>query len=331
MTTPKVSYKTITPEEAHVLLKRSKRKNVPVKKSKIDQYARDMINDKWDPNNSQAVSIDTEENIVNGHQRLRACIQAGKPFRTLFITGVPPETFQREDTGRSRDAGHYFALLGEKHYLELAAGSRAMYFWERGMWKLVATAGVQYFIPNEDLLEEVERRPELRKAAAWYAKVKQQLRGRFTAGAAISLWVLGRGHPRHEDFWKEVAERLTADRESPAYNLNRRVDAAKAQGKNLTKIATLALLTKAWNFYSAGETTRLSFDVTNEAVPQPITELVPALLPKEEERELIVTTPKTIKKPRPVDVTKVLKVVPKPEKKPRPKKGPKLRGGLNSA
>ena len=41
--TPQVRYKTITPEEATVLLRRSSRKNVPTKKRKIDQYARDLI------------------------------------------------------------------------------------------------------------------------------------------------------------------------------------------------------------------------------------------------------------------------------------------------
>ena len=62
---------------------------------------RAMIADKWDCFNSQAVSTDTKENIVNGHQRLMACVQAGVPFRTLLITGVPPETFANEATGRA--------------------------------------------------------------------------------------------------------------------------------------------------------------------------------------------------------------------------------------
>lgn len=336
---PNVRYKTITPEEAYVILRRSKRKNVPVKKRKIDEYARVMWhshhnpegNIKWDEFNSQAVSIDTNEDIVNGHQRLMACRQAGVPFRTLFITGVPPESFKTEDTGRTRDAGHFFAIAGEKNYVALASGSRAALAFDRGQWRLAATTsgGGNISVPYEELAAEVERRPDLRQAAAYYdAKCQIALRGRLKAGAMICLYAMGIGHKAHAEFWKELVERLSVDKKSPAYQLNRRIDYVKARGGNLSAIHQLALLTKAWNQYSSDDWKNvLVWDPNGEKFPQPLTDWKPELVVPEDQ-ELITVTPPTVKRPRPADGPPKLKVVPKPEKR---KKGPKLRGGLGAS
>lgn len=328
---PQVRYKTITPEEAQVYLRRSKRKNVPVKKRKIDQYARDMLGGKWDCYNSQAVSIDVNSDIVNGHQRLMACVQAGVPFRTLLITGVPPESFKTEDTGRSRDAGHFFAVLGEKFYVQLAAGARALYAWERGMWRQAATAsgGGSLSVANEELAEEVERRPQLRAAAEFAAnRAMNAIRGRFKYGMIVGLHALTQDHPRHADFWKELVDRLSTDKKSPAYQLNRRIDMVKSRGANLSGLTTLALLTKAWNQYASGDWKELVWFADKEPVPNPLTDLKPALLPPDETPAdiVVVATPK-VSRPKPADGSPVLKVIPKPEKV---KKGPKLRGGLGA-
>lgn len=325
---PTVRYRTITPEEASVYLRRSKRKNVPTKKSKIDQYARDMLGGKWDPYNSQAVSIDWNEDIVNGHQRLMACVQAGVPFRTMLITGVPPDTFATEDTGRTRDAGHYFALLGEKNYFALAAAARSLYLWERGMWQWAASPMTRIFIPNEALKEELDRRPRLREAADLLSNNGKVLKGRFPFGVLGALYVLTADHPRHKTFWAELVERVGGEKGSPAWQLNRRIDMAKASQARLSGPALLALLTKAWNFYSAGLTKELIWSPKKEkTLPQPTTDLVPALLPPADgpAAEIITTSP--VPKRRPAAGPPVLKVVPAP--KPRAKKV-KLRGGLGS-
>ena len=330
MEQPKICYKTITPEVASVLLRRSKRKNVPIKKSKIDQYARAMIANKWDCYNSQAVSIDTDENIVNGHQRLMACVQAGVQFKTLFITGVPPETFVSEDTGRSRDAGHFFAVLGEKNYVALAAGARALFLWERGLWRYAGVSGGSGASPipitYEDLQEEVKRRPSLREGAEFYTQ-NTTLKGRFPTGMVTALYALTSKHPKHEAFWDELADRLSTDKESPAWQLNRRIDLAKSKNLILSKMAILALLTKAWNIYIQDTWIGLSWTGNRgEKMPEPITDLKPALMPAKDDSEIITTTPK--KRHEAPEGPPTLRVVPKPEKKPRVKKGMKLRGGL---
>lgn len=317
-------YRKITPEVAAAYLKRSKRKNVPVKPRKIAQYASDMRRGKWDKYNSQAITIDWNGDIVNGHQRLMACVEAGVSFETMFVVGVPPESFTTEDTGRTRDAAHYFALQGEKHYTYLAAGARALYAWEQGIWRRAATTsgGGNVFIAHDDLLDELEHRPELRAGAAFYSKHDKTMRGRFKAGMIVALHALTQGHSAHDEFWKELGERLSVDPKSPPYALQRRIDQVKARGANLSGLHTLALLTKAWNFYADDSWKELLWDITKEPMPQPTTNLKPRLLPPEG----VDNSPKE-------KIIRKVKAKPSAngQHTPAKKKGPTLRGGIGNA
>lgn len=328
----RVGYRTITPEVARVLLKRSKRVNVPTSKRKIDQYARAMLAGTWDEYNSQAVSIDWNGDIVNGHQRLTACVKAGVPFRTLYVEGVPPESFKTEDTGRGREAGHFFAVLGESCYMELAAAARGLYMWERGQWRraVVAAGRTGDPITNDELKGEVDRRPELRDAAKYLAGHKDAMRGRFKCGILGALWVLTRPHDRHAGFWSELLDRLSTDKTSPPYQLNRRIDQVKSRGAHLSGPTLLALLTKAWNHYAIGGKTSLLWDPGKERMPDPMTTLTPALLPPDPTPpDVIVTT-----SPPKRGATAAPPPAGPPAGRPDPPAGRKrrrlkLRGGLN--
>lgn len=279
---PKVEYKVITPEIAQVLLARSKRKNVPIKEMKVRQYASMMAAGRWDKHNSQAVSIDVMQDIVNGHQRLLACVRAGRAFETLFITGVPVDTFKTEDTGRARDASHYFAALGEPNYIQLAAAARSLYLWERGLWKWApSTNAPNVLITNDDLRDEVERRPFLRDAAKYAAYTKKEYIGRLTSGMVGALYTLTSGHKEHANFWRELVDRLSDKPESPVYQLNRRIDNAKREQSRLSPFSVYALVTKAWNMYILGpdKWIRLQFMPGKEQMPEVTTKLKPALVP----------------------------------------------------
>lgn len=50
---------------------------------------------------------------------LSACIEAGVPFRTLLVTGVPHETWTTVDTGKVRSAGDVLSR-GKAKYCEIA-------------------------------------------------------------------------------------------------------------------------------------------------------------------------------------------------------------------
>lgn len=69
----------------------------------IRKYAKQMKDGKWRLN-GEPIIVDDQGCCVNGYHRLSACIEAGVPFRTLLVTGVPHETWTTVDTGKVRSS-----------------------------------------------------------------------------------------------------------------------------------------------------------------------------------------------------------------------------------
>lgn len=279
--TPEIGYRTITPQDAQKILDRSKRHNRPISNPLLNRLSKIMKDGQWDPYNSSAVSIDWDNNIVNGHHRLRACSLAGVPFRTLFIEGVPPETFANEDTGMSRNSASYFAILGEKNYIQLAAAVRSLLMWEQGQWDKALSALPTIPVTNEELRQEVERRPSVRQGAAFVSNHTKWIIRRLPVGLVGALWTLTKGHPKHDDFWLQVVERVGVDKDSPVRLFNNRIDAVEIGSHRLKRQQILALMTKTWNAVATDQkVVSLAFrPKAGESFPEPITKLKAQLIP----------------------------------------------------
>lgn len=90
----------ITPELAEKLLERNNNNRKP-KERAIANYARDMGAGKWDPDASDLKFARTGD-LLDGQNRLMACIKAGVPFPTLVRTGAQTHTRAHVDTGVKR-------------------------------------------------------------------------------------------------------------------------------------------------------------------------------------------------------------------------------------
>lgn len=101
---------TITPEYAAELLAKNFL-NRPVNKITVDDYAAQMSKDLWKLN-GEPILISSTGNLIDGQHRLHACIQSGKPFQTVIITGVDASTFDTIDTGRIRTGSDSLNILG---------------------------------------------------------------------------------------------------------------------------------------------------------------------------------------------------------------------------
>lgn len=280
---PKPIYRTITPADAKKMIERSKRPNRPLNSSKVKQYAAKMKAGLWDKFNSQAVTIDVNGDIVNGHHRLQACIEADTPFETLFAEGVPPETFANEDSGLARSSANYLHILGEKNSIILAAAARVLRLWDMGLWSYATSSSRNVPVSNEELLDEISERPVLRKAAAYFAAAGKRIRP-LPLGMMSGLWALTSGHPKHEPFWNEMVNGTDIAPDSPVRLFRDRIAAMKAGEKTIKKIHLLALVTKTWNAYADGKrVVSLAWRKgADERFPEPITKLKPRLLPPEE-------------------------------------------------
>lgn len=94
---------TITPELAGDFLKMNTHNRRPNNRS-IEAYAKAMRSGKW-LLNGEPIIISEENVILDGQNRLYACVKAGVPFETLFVWGVTPQAFKTIDIGATRSPG----------------------------------------------------------------------------------------------------------------------------------------------------------------------------------------------------------------------------------
>lgn len=88
---------TITPDTARRMLAKNTGNRTP-KKNAIDRYARDMQNGWWHVTGQPVIIADTGR-LLDGQNRLYACIGSHCPFETLVVRGVDESAFYAIDRG----------------------------------------------------------------------------------------------------------------------------------------------------------------------------------------------------------------------------------------
>lgn len=120
-------YTLITPDIAAQLLERNTENRKPKRRS-IAQYARDMADGQWNPDASD-LKISRDGTLIDGQNRLMACIEAGVPFPTLLRTGLDKEARDHVDQGVRRTGGDTFRMMGlvDPNNISAAINARERY------------------------------------------------------------------------------------------------------------------------------------------------------------------------------------------------------------
>ena len=97
----------ITPEIAKVFMLHNYPKNRKIRQSIVNAYADEMRNNRWNPmaSYSDPILFNDKGIMINGQHRTQGCIEAGVPFETRVIFGIPdPDDtlYQLVDNGTPR-------------------------------------------------------------------------------------------------------------------------------------------------------------------------------------------------------------------------------------
>ncbi len=103
---------SVTPELASKWLKTNSSNNRKIRKSLINQYARDMAMGKWELT-GEAIKFDIKGNLIDGQHRLNAIVFCKTTVQIAVVTGLQPEVIQVIDTGKSRSAGDVLTITGK--------------------------------------------------------------------------------------------------------------------------------------------------------------------------------------------------------------------------
>ena len=111
---------TITPQLAEIMLEHNT-KNRPLRKASLNHCIRQLKAGNFHLTGDSITCSDTGR-LLNGQNRLHACVMTGIPFQASMLYGVKEESFHVMDTGAKRSAADVlFAEHGVKNAPQISA------------------------------------------------------------------------------------------------------------------------------------------------------------------------------------------------------------------
>lgn len=98
----KIRVEVITPAKAVQYLSHNFKGNRKLNKNVVHQIASDMKNGKFIFNPAAPIVFSNKGTLIDGQHRLWACVESGKEFSTLVVTGCDESTYKVIDIGKSR-------------------------------------------------------------------------------------------------------------------------------------------------------------------------------------------------------------------------------------
>lgn len=244
---------TITPEIAERYLARNI-KNRNRKPQRIAMYACDMAAGKW-PLTGEAIKFDTHGNLIDGQNRLYACIEADTAFRTVVQRGLAPETQGIMDNSAPRSGADQLVMNGFANGKNLQALCNAHRAYTSGSVKSAMTGlNSAGRMTNAEILAYAQNHPELIQALevanSTYKAVRLPIGALGTAWAVLAEIDADAAH----DFFSRIRDMRTNGKGDPVATLIRRVSHERENGRRVELGLAMFLLFRAWNAYRDGET-----------------------------------------------------------------------------
>jgi hypothetical protein len=120
---------SIDPKSAEQILRDRNTGNRPRKPNKVEQFASDMAAGRWGVT-GDTLKFAPDGRLLDGQNRLAACVRAGRSFRTHVVFGVDSKLFPRMDIGKPRNAADILHIAGFQYASTLAAALRWAYLFD---------------------------------------------------------------------------------------------------------------------------------------------------------------------------------------------------------
>lgn len=239
-----ITIEVITPEISEQMLGH----NTHNRKMKRVAYSSDMANDKWSLNGSTIVFAD-DGTLLDGQNRLAACIKAGKPFVTIVVRGVPVSAQESMDIGVSRSLADALKLRGYHNNDGLASVTKALATVDRydgeiehGFYKASSDTFTRGY-----LLSYVAQNYE----SMQLAKIVNYARRVSNTTESTAMWgVLVRefmksGEDDLEEFLRQVSE--VSNPSEQVFELLKKLKRNRDSNKKEPQKVIAAWIVKAWN------------------------------------------------------------------------------------
>lgn len=240
----------ITPELAVVWLKRNDANRLP-SRATILKYAAEMKALTWTLN-SCAVTFSPGGVLLNGQNRLHACVQSGTPFPSLVIFGMPEETFLNEDTARRRSRKDRLDIGGEERTGVLADAIGWLFAWQENALSRVGQ-------PNPSPAQEaalIEKHPGLRRSVDFVSKNGFGTLGKLGMFAMLHYVASRKDEALADLFFEALGRGAALSETDPVYHLRKKMIDDRVSTRKMSRPEKVAYVIKAWNLTKAGKRCR---------------------------------------------------------------------------
>ena len=237
---------TIDPASAEMLLDERNEGNRPPKPNKVQQFAVDMSSKRWGVT-GDTLKFAPDGRLLDGQNRLAACVRANKPFTTHVVFKIDPSLFGRMDIGKPRNPADVLHIAGYKYASTLAAAVRWAYLLDTNPYnretlrpEFVLDLVRDKYPDIEPLLKEgrgVNKQyahPAGQVAALLYKFTKSDA---SKANDFVRAWLSGQRNGKYQ-----IIDTMQALLHSQKANNNGRIH----------ELTRAAVIVKAWNLFKNG-------------------------------------------------------------------------------
>lgn len=239
---------TITPALAKLWLEQNKNFREPMQ-SKISLYARDMERG-WDEN-GESIKFNTKDELVDGQNRLFACIKANKPFVSVVVYGVKDD--KNVDIGGKRTLAQYLKHHGaDKYEHQLAAALRGLSRYRNGEW---FSDGPNMSQSNGELLRLLNQNPGLTASVRTTARTWKFLSA--SIAAPLHYVFSQKDLALADKFFFDLDRGDGLSQDDAVFQLRERLIENKASKLKMNDRQKMALTILAWNYRRAHQSCRV--------------------------------------------------------------------------
>lgn len=257
----------VTPALAGLVLERLNSLNRKKRPSNIKRFAQAMSGDNWIVTGDSLKFSRKSGTLLDGQNRLAACVRSGKSFRTHIVFGVEDDAFSRIDAGANRTNADVFKIAGITHYSVTAPAVRWLIIMSEAEAGKLPDRGRK--VDNQELLDFYNNSAavdtkRLERAAADASKIGRVLP---TGLLAAHLYVFASKNDRAAlRFAEDLREHKAGGRV-----LLRKIDRLrKAHMGRLNELLIGALIIQAWNVYRSNRKLAAPMLEWDEAKPYPV-------------------------------------------------------------
>lgn len=117
---------TITPETAAAMLT-TNAMNRPISRAHVERLSGAMQRGEWELNGA-TIKVASTGRLLDGQHRLTACVESGRPFKTLVVRGLPESAFGTIDqVARSRKISDVLAIETGANMKNVVAALMVLY------------------------------------------------------------------------------------------------------------------------------------------------------------------------------------------------------------